>query len=397
MTQLDELARAFGIDWFDYQLEAFEAERFTDSASLRACLFYRTGAGKTYTALALMKQAGVDAILVVAPPATHARWKADAALAGLTITAISHQLYRSKGVKFSRLMPVIIDEFHMLGGQTGAGWTKLRTHARGMQAPLVILSATPNYNDVERVYCVSHVLDPVASRGGYIEWIYKNCNTQVNPFGSLPLVDGFSDGRPAKAHLAEMPHVYYVEDPHDDFPIGDVVLPTSIPDELMTLGVDRRRGRICASRMEYLSAARKHQLVDEDGRLAEHVYQVLAEQAGMASTPVLVFCARKEIAVAAHAAAVEHGAKSGLVTYMPNPTQNRATLESFKRGELDVLFGTSTMSTGVDGLDKVCDMLVLLDDTDDESLRRQVIGRILPRGASTDASKKIVVRLLLGA
>jgi hypothetical protein len=38
--------------------------------------------------------------------------------------------------------------------------------------------------------------------------------------------------------------------------------------------------------------------------------------------------------------------------------------------------------------------LILVDDTDDESLRRQIIGRILPRGADTDASKKVIYRLI---
>ena len=36
--------------------------------------------------------------------------------------------------------------------------------------------------------------------------------------------------------------------------------------------------------------------------------------------------------------------------------------------------------------------ILLVDD--DESLRRQIIGRILPRGADTDASKKVIYRLI---
>jgi len=126
------------------------------------------------------------------------------------------------------------------------------------------------------------------------------------------------------------------------------------------------------------------------------VYDVLAREAGNATTPVMVFCARAEIAEAAHKAALVAGARSGLVTYQPNPKHADKTLTAFKAGELDVLFGTATMSTGVDGLDKVCDMLILLDDTDDAALRRQVIGRILPRGTASNVSKKTVVRLCLG-
>lgn len=45
-----------------------------------------------------------------------------------------------------------------------------------------------------------------------------------------------------------------------------------------------------------------------------------------------------------------------------------------------MLVATATLATGTDGLDKVCDTLLILQDTQDDSLRRQLIGRILPRG-----------------
>jgi superfamily II DNA or RNA helicase len=146
----DELAAAWGINWFPYQIEALDGERHVDSASLRTCLYFRTGAGKTYTALALMAQAGMDEVLVIAPLRTHDQWAGIAAKAGIKARVVTHQKYRRKGVKFPRLLPVIVDEFHMLGGHGGDGWDKLRVHAKGLQAPLVILSATPNYNDAER-------------------------------------------------------------------------------------------------------------------------------------------------------------------------------------------------------------------------------------------------------
>ena len=62
---------------------------------------------------------------------------------------------------------------------------------------------------------------------------------------------------------------------------------------------------------------------------------------------------------------------------------------------LDVLVGTATLATGTDGMDKVCDQLIILDDTDDDALRRQLVGRIMPRGGDGDASSKSVYRFLL--
>jgi superfamily II DNA or RNA helicase len=388
----DGLAAAFEIDWFPYQLEALDGEQNTDPIELRACLYFATGKGKTYTALAMLYQAGVKRATVVAPPKTHAKWQYDAALIGMDIRTISHAMYRMKKTKFSKQEPMVIDEFHMLGGATGEGWKKLRTQSRFMLAPLLILSATPNYNDAERVYCVEYVLDPLG-KGDYLNWLYQHCETEQSPFSKMPNVIGFRDGRPAKEHLAALPHVYYVEDPHENFPIGEINVQIPLPDAFEKYGLDVRTGRIMASQMETAAAARKLQYIDDFGVLRYEIYSELVNLAGQSIGPTLVFCARKTIAEAAHDAAIQHGARSGLVVYDANNVRALAPLAAFKDNLLDVLFGTATMSTGVDGLDKVCDLLILLDDTDDDSLRRQVIGRILPRGASTDIRKKLVARI----
>ena len=56
--------------------------------------------------------------------------------------------------------------------------------------------------------------------------------------------------------------------------------------------------------------------------------------------------------------------------------------------------GTTALATGTDGIDKVCDTLVIVDDVDDAALRRQLIGRILPRGLDTDLTNKRVLRFV---
>jgi hypothetical protein len=52
------------------------------------------------------------------------------------------------------------------------------------------------------------------------------------------------------------------------------------------------------------------------------------------------------------------------------------------------------LATGTDGLDRVCDTLVILDDTDDDALRRQLIGRIMPRGDYVSIADKQVFRFV---
>lgn len=392
MRSVDELAEAFGITWFDHQREAFAGEQHTDPIELRACLYFATGKGKTYTSLAMLALAGIDRATVVAPPATHQQWQDNAAKIGLSVRTISHAKYRMKTTKFSRMEPFIIDEFHLLGGADGKGWKKLRTQSRHMLAPLLILSATPNYNDAERVYCVEYVLEP-NGKGDFISWLYNNCETEQNPFGIMPKVIGFRDGKPAKEHLAALPHVYYIEDPYENFTVGDIYFDVDLPDEFLEYGMDRRKRRIMASQMEERASARRLQYIDDDGFLRDEVYSELENLVGQAHTQVLVFCARSTIAQVAHDTAIRNGAKSAIVTGKIAKSEARETLHRFRSGAYDVLFGTATMATGVDGLDKVCDMLILLDDTDDGSLRRQVIGRILPRGDLADVSKKVVARI----
>ena len=69
------------------------------------------------------------------------------------------------------------------------------------------------------------------------------------------------------------------------------------------------------------------------------------------------------------------------------------TIDSFRAGATNVLIGTATLATGTDGLNRVCDNMIILDDTEDDSLRRQLIGRIMPRGGVGDALDKTIIRL----
>lgn len=408
---LEELTTAWGITWFDYQEEVLQAVETQDPATARICLYYRTGAGKTYTALAVMHQLGITSeagLVVIAPPVTHEQWHAHAAKIGLTITTMSHAKYRQKDVRFKRTQPVIVDEFHMLGKHTGPGFTKLDRQAQGMKAPLLILSATPNYNDAERVYCVQHVLDPEACRGGYIEWIVKNCRTTPSRFSITPDVLGFLDGESAAVHLANMPHVYYVEDPHKEFPIEDILMSATasfIPEEFTELGYDERTQRLLASQMEERHAIKKYQLLRRTPTgnalrelVKNHLKALLLrneKEHPQELNKVMIFCQSSEVAVAAYYAlfAVTTNRTAFIVT---GATKDKAaTARAFINSDRDsFLVGTASMATGFDGVDKVCDLLIILDDTDDESLRRQVIGRILPRGTDQDASRKKVIRLL---
>lgn len=393
-----ELERMLGFPFQEHQAEALEdaEQQVLAGAWLRLCLYHRTGAGKTYTSLGIVALSGAHEVLVLAPPITHSQWVAAGARLELTVTPISHAKFRQKDFKVHRSTPIIVDEFHLLGGHKGMGWKKLDRLARGLQAPLVLASATPNYNDAERVYCVQHVLDPSAAKGGYIQWLYDNCETEVNPFGAEPQVTGFRKYLSAEEFLADLPGVHYVEDEViKTVAIGDVVVTTQVPDEFERYGLLRTQQRIVASQMEERHRRKRLQILDEDGTyVKEEIYQEIAVLCGSVATPTLLFCASSQIAAALHRTIIEHGAKAAIITGDTGRGDKAIAVARFLAGDYEVLIGTATMATGLDGVDKMCDHLLIVDDTDDDSLRRQLMGRILPRGLDDDASGKVFTRLV---
>lgn len=362
----------------------------------RLCLYYKTGAGKTRTSLACVFVMGYNDVLVVAPPTTHKHWEDTARDMGYTgqVQVMSHAKFRQKETKLSRSQAVIVDEFHMLGGYKAAGFKKLERLAGGLNAPLIICSATPNYNDVERCYCIQRIIDRRSTEGGYLSFIYRHCGTEVNPFGQVPRVTGFLHYPDAASFLADLPNVEYIEDDLV-YDIEDFEVTLQIPPELWTLGVDRRRQRMVGSIIEKKHTLIDHMLVRDDGCLATDVAELLCQAVDDSPTPVLVFAVHTAVA---HAAARSMEAASFSVAVVDGKMSKVAkndAIEDFKAGKLQVLIGTQTLATGTDGLDKMCDLLVILDDTEDNAMRRQLIGRIMPRGHATAvAHTNRVVRFL---
>lgn len=389
---IQEIAAAAGVRFFDYQRDALAEAQSQIGTVPRLCLYFKTGAGKSLTALACMKVWDVDDVLVIAPPSTKAAWEEQARKLGIAIEVMSHAKFRMKGTQLSRSRAIIADEFHLFGGHKGQGWKKMDRLAASLQAPLVLASATPNYNDADRVYCIQHVLSPETCRGGYLEFVYRHCRTSQNPFGREPIVEGFLNFDSAAEYLSSLPKVCYVPDDLE-YEIYDMRIDVDIPDELETFMYNRRRHKMVASIIELSHAKVDHALIADDGRLNPDVYEELAYLAGQAPTPVLVYANHSTVAEALAKSLVDNDVQFGLVTGKTSTKAKAAEIARFNRGELDLLVGTASLATGTDGMDKVCDALIILDDTDDDSLRRQLVGRIMPRGEGGDPSKKHVWRL----
>jgi Helicase conserved C-terminal domain len=254
----------------------------------------------------------------------------------------------------------------------------------------LLLSATPNYNDAERCYCIQHVLDPLSCRGGYLQFIYQNCTTEQNPFGMEPKVTGFLHHADAAGYLASLPGVYYLPDDLV-YTVKDIPYAEDLPPELTSYNYDRRRHRMVASIIESWHTARLQGLTDEDGYIRPAVMDAVAQ---IKERPLLVYANHATIAEAlAHTFDRDQQAHA-LVTGSTTKQGKDKILRDFRQGHHPVLIGTATLATGTDGLDRVCDTLLILDDTDDEALRRQLIGRIMPRGDYGSVADKQVFRFM---
>lgn len=391
-ARLAELGERAGITLFDYQQDFLhDATYVTDPKKVRFCLYYKTGAGKSFTSLAAMALWGYQSVLVVCPPSTHRQWIELGEKLGVKVAPMSHAKFRMKDTKLSRHTAIIADEFHLFGGQRGQGWRKLDKLSQHLQAPLILTSATPNYNDAERCYCIMHVLDPHTCKGGYLQFIYQNCTTEQNPFGMEPKVTGFINYPDAAAYLADKAKVYYLP---DDLVVNiqDIQYKQDLSDELMFYGYNRRKHRMIASIIELSHAMRYQGLVGEDGYLHPNVLtevlRVLLKSQG-----VLIYANHATVAEAVARSLQRSHVGCALVTGNTSKVEKESAILKFGHGN-NILVGTATLATGTDGLDRVCDTLLILDDTDDESLRRQLIGRIMPRGDFVSVADKQVFRLV---
>lgn len=395
-ADFEKIEQLLGKALFDHQRAALD---FWESARLvedRLCLYYKTGSGKTLTSLLCMwaRVQGQETVLVVAPPSTHMSWAAAAAVLGMEVECVSHAKFRQQAFKVQRTTPIIIDEFHMLGGYQAQGWKKLERISRGLQAPLIICSATPNYNDVERCYCVQKIVDPDSTRGGYLEFLYQHCETRQSPFSMTPEVVGFRSQQSAAEFLAAMRNVLHVPD-DVDYTVQDVPLPRQMSLEFDEYGLSPFGPRLMASQIEARHTERRFNLVDSNDQFRQSGYDELSRLVGdLPPTKVLMFCNSSRIAEALYQCLCSNNVPAGIITGKDSKKVKEKELHRFIHGDVEVLVGTASIATGTDGIDKVSDLLILVDDTDDESLRRQIIGRILPRGADTDASKKVIYRLI---
>ena len=372
--------------WTKDQQKAFDLWVTLDNN--RILLFYPTGRGKTKTSLGLMYAKGYRKTIVIAPPATHKAWETDARSIDMSVITMSVEKFRKKETRLPRDVPIIVDEVHLLGKHGSMGISKLDRVAPLIPA-IILASATPNYNDADRAYNIVHALDPTSHRGGYVTWLYRHCETKTNPFSTTPYVQGFQEFDSAADFLVAEGYTAYIKDDavwtEEEFVLATGPGKVARKQEIIEYGYDRHRHKMIASDME-----RRHRLAfldrvnPETNRLWPEVLEQLREKLYKGkSKPWLLFCQHSTVAEALY----ESLQAAGNSVYLITGKTTKKQLEAIKYQYINdpnparVLVGTSTLATGMDGLNKVCDRLLIFDDIEgDDSKRRQLIGRVLPRG-----------------
>ena len=348
-------------------------------------LLFPTGEGKSKTSLAQIASRGYDEIYVVAPPKTHPAWQRDANVLGVSVELMSHKAYRERK-SFSK-RPFIIDEVHMLGSRTGDGWKRLKRMADTMPA-LVMCSATPSYNKPERAFCLTTIGDenPILNYGA---WMDEHCTTVPNRYAYYPTVTGFKEYDSAIEFLVDRPWVSYVEDTAT-WTAGELKLPLPNLSNFERLNFSKRHHRLVNSDMEKRHKRVDLRFIDDDDYVRAEVLDAVHNEFEQYPdrSKWLVFCMHKTVAKA-----LQRSWPGALLIDGDTKTEDvdRILQQFINVQGPHVLIGTTAMATGVDGIDKVCTSMLILDDIEgDNAKRRQLIGRILPRGTA-DKRERLVI------
>ena len=378
--------------WKPSQNMAFESYDASDNE--RRFLFFPTGEGKSKTALGLVCSTGIREVVIIAPPKTHSSWLADAATLGLNVVRIhSFEKFRMKDTLYPKGAAWIVDEYHKLGGHGAEGFKKFSKMMAHFSGPLIGCSATPNYNDYDRVFCTESVFDPRSGRN-YGDWILgPKCVTTPNRYAYYPDVVGLTGYADVLDYFSKQSWVSYIED-RATWNEVELVLKRPDLDVFERLGYDHATHRIVNSDME-----KRHKRVDKsfiDPVTKEIRHEIWSEIIQLAwensdRERWMIVCAHKTVAEALYKSFKTHmHDEVWLIT--GDTTDINPARSAFVASDRGVLIGTTALAEGVDGLDKACQTMLILDDiVGDDAKRRQLIGRILPRGAE-DSRVRLVVR-----
>lgn len=355
-----------------------------------ALLYFSMGKGKTLTAMQIVYNAQVSkiisSVIVVAPPSTHKQWE-DLLKKYLDIPfkIVSHQwLGKNEAILSKNLSKtlLIVDEVHQAANR-GKTLTKAVSKLINATFASILMSGTPFRNKEERLYVVhTWLFDNTES---YERWLSFHCNTEPDRFAYYPKFISFKVGE-CEDFLNHIDNglvkKIFIEKESLVFKKTEVNLPVTNSDieVLKTYSVyGNKRIQVANSvrqKLAYLNYLKYCDYIDRDvnGDMMlsgprEDIIEIIHKYADR--NPIVYSFSSKISKLFFE----KYGKGAFQVDGKTLKKKKEEAISLYKK-QGGVIFATDSISTGTDGLQEITDLIIILDDTMDDTNREQLIGRI---------------------
>lgn len=370
-------------------------------------LYFTMGKGKTLTATQIAYNAQfyglVDSLIIVAPPSTHKQWD-DLLKKYLTIPVkiVSHQwLGKNESILSQNLSKtlLIVDEVHQSANR-GKTLTKMVSRLIKATFGAILMSGTPFRNKEERLYVVHSWL--FENVGSYESWLFLHCNTEPDRFAYYPKFLSFKVGEIEDFlnHIdsKEIKKIF-IEREDLVFKKTEITLPIINPD-FETLNKYSVYGNDCfqvansvRQKLAYLNYLKYCRYIDRDidGEMVldgprEDIIEIIRSYSDR--NPI-VYCFSSKVSKMFFE---KYGKGSFQVDGKTPKKKKEETIALYKKKN-GIMFATDSISTGTDGLQEVTDLIIILDDTMDNTNREQLIGRIAGGFRNTGNAEVVFINI----
>lgn len=370
-------------------------------------LYFSMGKGKTLTATQIVhnvqKSKVISSLIVVAPPSTHKQWE-DLLKKYIDIPfkIVSHQwLGKNDGILSKNLSKtlLIVDEVHQAANR-GKTLTKAVSRLINSAFASILMSGTPFRNKEERLYVVHSWL--FENIGSYENWLHLHCNTEPDRFAYYPKFISFKVGEIEDflEHIdAGIFKRIFIEKENLMFKKKEINLPlnnhdATILERYSVYGNDRIQViNSVRQKMAYLNYLKYCKYIDrnENGELLlygprKDIIELIKKY--KERNPIVYSFSSKVSKMFFN----EYKEKSYQVDGK-TPKKKKEEIINLYKKEGGIMFATDSISTGTDGLQEVTDLIIILDDTMDNTNREQLIGRIAGGFRNTGNAEVVFINI----
>jgi len=371
-------------------------------------LYFTMGKGKTLTATQIAYNAEfyglITSLIIVAPPSTHKQWD-DLLKKYLTIPfkIVSHQwLGKNESILSKNLSKtlLIVDEVHQAANR-GKTLTKMVSRLINATFGAVLMSGTPFRNKEERLYVVhSWLFDDT---GSYERWLFLHCNTEPDRFAYYPKFLSFKVGQIedflAYIDQGELKRIF-IEREDLVFKKTEINLPmkNADADTLERFSVyGHNRIQVANSvrqKLAYLNYLKYCKHIDRDSNgemtLIEPREDLIEIIRMYSNRSPIVYSFSSKVSKLFH----EKYGKGSFQVDGKTPKKKKEEIIAKYKQEKGIMFATDSISTGTDGLQDVTNLIIILDDTMDNTNREQLIGRIAGGFRNTGDAEVVFINII---